>query len=115
MVAAQAYINQIEVGFAAMIAVQKARVNTTPMYAENAAYFRDFQVELSNLEKDEKQLKKEIQQKGLRNQQLDALINIYQQKLTILKQLQLEMNKTNNRFKQQCGPVDTSRSYFISI
>ena len=52
---------------------------------------------------------------GLTANQLDQLIDLYQYKLTVLKQLQLEMNKTNNRFKQNRGPVDSTRAYFINI
>ena len=62
-----------------------------------------------------KRQKKEISKKGLTDQQLDQLINLYQYKLTVLKQLQLEMNKTNNRYKQNRGPVDSTRAYFINI
>jgi hypothetical protein len=67
------------------------------------------------MEKEEKNIKSTISRRGINNDLLYQLINLYQQKLTILKQLQLEMNKTNNRFKQNRGPVDTTRTYFLSI
>ena len=72
-------------------------------------------MQIQQIEADEKQLKKEISKKGLTANQLDQLIDLYQYKLTVLKQLQLEMNKTNNRFKQNRGPVDSTRAYFINI
>ena len=46
---------------------------------------------------------------------LDQLINLYQQKLNTLKQLQTEMNKTNTRYKQSRGPVDSTRTYFLNL
>lgn len=108
-------INNLESSFTQVINLQKARISTTPMYAESAAYFNDFKVEMRQMEKDEAQIKKDITTKGMTNELLDQLINIYQQKLNILKQLQLEMNKTNNRYKQNRASVDTVRTYFLSI
>jgi hypothetical protein len=108
-------INALEASFIQVINLQKARISTTPMYAESAAYFNDFKVEMRQMEKDEAQIKKDITTKGMTNELLDQLINIYQQKLNMLKQLQLEMNKTNNRYKQNRASVDTVRTYFLSI
>ena len=85
------------------------------MYAESAEYFKDFNTQIKLMEKEEKNIKSTIAKHGINNDLLDQLINLYQQKLTVLKQLQLEMNKTNNRFKQTRGPIDTTRTYFLSI
>jgi len=105
----------METGFTQIINLQKGKISTTPMYAESASYFNEFKSQINQLEQEEKQIKKEISKKGLTDQQLDQLINLYQYKLTVLKQLQLEMNKTNNRYKQNRGPVDSTRAYFINI
>lgn len=110
-----AAFRNIQAGFVQVINLQKARINTIPMYAESADYFKDFSIEIRQMEKEEKIILSAISRRGINNDLLDQLINLYQQKLTILKQLQLEMNKTNNRYKQHRGPVDTTRSYFISI
>lgn len=110
-----ALIRNIESSFTQVINLQRDRISTTPMFAETPAYFNDFKIEIRQLEKEEKAIKTEITKKGLINDHLDQLINLYQQKLNILKQLQLEMNKTNNRFKQNREPVDTTRTYFLSI
>jgi len=107
--------NDLESSFTQVINLQKARISTYPMYAESADYFKDFNIQIKQMEKEEKDIKSSISKSGINNDLLDQLINLYQQKLTILKQLQLEMNKTNNRFKQNRGPVDTTRSYFLSI
>ena len=110
-----ALLNNVETSFTQVINLQKARISTYPMYAENANYFNDFNIQIKQMEKEEKNIKSTISRRGINNDLLDQLINLYQQKLTILKQLQLEMNKTNNRFKQNRGPVDTTRTYFLSI
>lgn len=108
-------LNDLENSFTQVINLQRARVESTPMYAETPEYFSDFKIQLKQMEKDEKQIKQDIGRRGISNDLLDQLINLYQQKLNILKQLQLEMNKTNNRFKQNRGPVDTTRTYFLNI
>ncbi len=110
-----ASLASVETGFTQVINLQRGKISTTPMYAESAAYFNEFKMQIQQIEADEKQLKKEISKKGLTANQLDQLIDLYQYKLTVLKQLQLEMNKTNNRFKQNRGPVDSTRAYFINI
>jgi hypothetical protein len=108
-------LTSMETGFTQIINLQKGKISTTPMYAESASYFNEFKSQINQIEQEEKQIKKEISKKGLTDQQLDQLINLYQYKLTVLKQLQLEMNKTNNRYKQNRGPVDSTRAYFINI
>lgn len=108
-------LKNFESSFIQVINLQKARISTMPMYAESAEYFKDFNTQIKLMEKEEKNIKSIIAKHGINNDLLDQLINLYQQKLTVLKQLQLEMNKTNNRFKQTRGPIDTIRTYFLSI
>ena len=113
--AALQMLNEVETSFTQVINLQRARVSTIPMYAETPAYFNDFKVQIKQMERDEKQIKTDISKRGLNDELLDQLINLYQQKLNTLKQLQIEMNKTNNRFKQSRGPVDTTHTYFLNI
>jgi hypothetical protein len=108
-------LNEVESSFTQVINLQRARVSSTPMYAETADYFNDFKVQIKQMERDEKQIKSDIAKRGLNDELLDQLINLYQQKLNTLKQLQLEMNKTNNRYKQYRGPVDSTHTYFLNI
>jgi hypothetical protein len=111
----QTALNDLESSFTQVINLQRARVSNMPMYAETPEYFSDFKVQMRQMEKDEKVLKADISKRGLSGELLDQLINLYQQKLNTLKQLQIEMNKTNNRFKQNRGPVDSTRTYFLNI
>ena len=108
-------LSNIENSFTQVINLQRARVSSMPMYAETPEYFIDFKIQIRQMAKDEKVIKSDIAKRGMNDALLDQLINLYQQKLTILKQLQIEMNKTNNRFKQNRGPVDSTRTYFLNI
>ena len=108
-------LTNIESSFTQVINLQRARVSNTPMYAETPEYFKDFKIQIRQIEKDEKAIKSDIAKRGMTDELLDQLINVYEQKLNTLKQLQIEMNKTNNRFKQNRGPVDSTRTYFLNI
>lgn len=113
--AALALLQSVETSFTQVINLQKDRVSSMPMYAESAEYFKDFKLQFQQMEKDEKSIKSDIVKRGLNDAILDQLINLYQQKLGLLKQLQTEMNKTNNRYRLNREPVDSTRSYFLNL
>ena len=106
---------ELENSFSQVINLQRATISTIPMYAETPEYFKDFKLQLKQIDKDEKGLKSDITRNGMNSELLDQLINLYQQKLSLLKQMQLEMNKTNNRYKQNRAPIDSTKSYFIKL
>jgi len=110
-----AVLSDIENSFTQVINLQRDKVSTMPMYAETPDYFNDFKIQIRQIDKDEKMIKSDITKNGMNDNLLDQLINLYQQKLTILKQLQIEMNKTNNRYKQNRGPVDSAKTYFLKM
>ena len=112
---ARNFLHEIETSFTPVINLQRSRISNTPMYTETPDYFKDFTIEIRQIEKDEKVIKSDISKRGLTDELLDQLINLYQQKLNTLKQLQIEMNKTNNRYKQSRGPVDSVKTYFLNI
>jgi hypothetical protein len=95
-----AMLHHLEAGFIQIISLQLDRVRSTPLYAEGPGYFSDFKKQFSQLDEDEQALKKNIQHNGLTDDRLDALINIYQQKIQVLKQLQNEINKTNKYYRK---------------
>lgn len=105
----------LESSFTQVINLQKARISTTPLYAESPSYFKDFKLQMQQMEKDEKQIKVFISKNGMTDELLDQLINVYQQKLTMLKQLQNEMQKLNTRYKQNRTSVDTAKTYFLNL
>jgi hypothetical protein len=108
-------LHNIESSFTQVINLQRDRVSSIPMYAETPEYFNDFKIQIRQMEKDEKVIKSDIAKRGMNDVILDQLINLYQQKLNTLKQLQIEMNKTNNRYKQNRGPVDSTKTYFLNL
>jgi hypothetical protein len=108
-------LQNLENSFTQVINLQRDRVSSMPMYAESPEYFNDFKVQIKQMEKDEKVIKSDIAKRGMNDQLLDQLINLYQQKLNTLKQLQTEMNKTNNRYKQGRNPVDSTKTYFLNL
>jgi len=112
---ARSFLHEIETSFTQVIDLQRSRISHTPMYTETPDYFKDFTIEIRQIEKDEKVIKSDIAKRGMTDELLDQLINLYQQKLNTLKQLQIEMNKTNNRYKQSRGPVDSVKTYFLNI
>lgn len=108
-------LQQMENNFTQVIYMQKAKINQTPLFGESAAYYKDFIDKLNQMEKDEKLIKKDILQLGLTPELMEQLINVYQQKLNVLKLLQTEIIKTNNRYKQNRSAADTLKTNFIEI
>lgn len=111
----QVKMASLESSFTQVINLQKARISTTPLYAESPNYFKDFKLQMQQMEKDEKQIKHFISKNGMSDELLDQLINVYQQKLNMLKQLQNEMQKLNTRYKQNRESVDTAKTYFLNL
>jgi hypothetical protein len=111
----QSKLISMEASFTQVINMQKARISTTPLYAESPTYFSDFHIQLHQMEKDESQIKSYIQKNGMSDELLEQLINVYQQKLNMLKQLQIEMQKLNSRFKQNRPAFDTLKTYFLNL
>ena len=110
-----ALLNNVEKSFGQVINLQKARINTTPLNAENPTYFNDFYREIRSMDTDEQTIKHEMKKLGVTPEMLDRLITIYQQKLNVLKQLQTEIQKTNNRFNKGRTPVEAEKIYFLHI
>jgi hypothetical protein len=102
--------NQLEKTYSSVVDLQMDKIKNTPVYGENASYFSFFQTQLRGLGSDEQNVKRDIKRSGLNNEQIEAMINIYQQKISILKQLQREINKTNNKVKKS-NPNVTKPSY----
>lgn len=111
----QQEINNIENNFNSVITLAKNKIANTPIYGENASFYSDFIDKFKQMENDEKVVKKEIVQFGLNDMLLEQLINIYQQKLNVLKLLQSEIHKTNIRFKQYRNAVDTLKASYLEI
>ncbi|MES2773434.1 MAG: hypothetical protein V4722_04590 [Bacteroidota bacterium] len=110
-----AIITPLQQSYAQLISLQLNRLRTTPVFAESPKYFDDFKVQLKQMDADEAAIKKEIKTNGLNDALLDQLINVSQQRLNLLKNLQTEINKMNNRVRQNQLPQDSTHSYFLNI
>ncbi len=108
-------LRYVENSFMQVINIEKQKINSSPLYAESPAYFNDFKNRMMQMDNDEKLLRNDIKTKGPSNDMIQQLINIYQQKLNLLKQLQTEMNKMNSRYKQNKSASDSLSTYFLNI
>jgi hypothetical protein len=105
--------SQLEKSYASVVNIQLDKVKNTPVYGENASYFSFFQKQLADLGEDERKVKLEIKKHGIHNEQIESMINIYQQNINLLKQLQSEISKTNNKVKKNNS--DTEKPTFITF
>lgn len=108
-------LQNIETNFSQLVNIQLHKVRSLPLYAEGPEYYSEFKKQFQQLEQDEKELKKDIQKTGLRNENLENLIKVCQQKLNLLKLLQNEINKTNSRYKQNNQSDTATQTNHINI
>lgn len=97
----QMAVQSIDENFSKLLNAQLRNINQTPIYAENKDMFDGFKNQYHQLETAEKQLKADIVNFGMEEQLLQQLIFINQQKLNLLKSLQVEINKVNNNIPPQ--------------
>jgi hypothetical protein len=108
-------VNEMSASFINVVNLQRKELSKTPIYGETGDYYSDFKAQFYRLEKEEKDLKTQMSKSGPADNAVERLIDIYQQKINILKQLQNEINKTNSRYKLS-RPDDKSVSkQFIHI
>lgn len=88
-------LHNMEFGFTQVIDMKLEKIRTTPLLSVDAEYFDVFKKQFYQLDQDEKAVKKKMISEGTTDEALEQLINIYQQKINVLKQLQNEINKTN--------------------
>jgi hypothetical protein len=104
-------LQHMEAGFIHIINSQLKQIRATPLYAENADYFSTFKKQFYQLNEDEKAWKKRVGSGTVNEEQLDELINIYEQKLKVLRLLQAEIIKTNKHYRQTGSAVAAHNSY----
>lgn len=108
---AQYVIADVEVGnFTQLIDYQKQYISTLPIYGQKPSYFNDFKQQLKQMDADEKDVRNDIKKHGLNSNQIELLINIYQQKITLLKQLNQAINRINKSYSQTRMQKDSTKS-----
>ncbi|MCP9751283.1 hypothetical protein [Ferruginibacter sp. HRS2-29] len=109
-----ALMKSFKESYGELVNYQLQNIRTTPVYAENPAYFNDFKTRLRQMDTDEAAIRTNIRQNGISNTLIEQLINVYQQKLDVLKSLQQEINKMNTRVQQE-NPADSLNKYYLNI
>jgi hypothetical protein len=108
-------MQSFEYNYTQLVKLQLKNIRQTPVYGETPDYFNDFKQTLKQIDTDEAIIKKNISTNGLSDVLLEQLINVYQEKINVLKNLQQEMNKINNKVKENQLPTDTLKSHYINI
>lgn len=99
--------------YAQLVKLQLKSIRATPVWGEAPSYFSDFKSSLQQMDADEAALRTIIKRNGLDEHLLEQVINIYQQKLDLLKTLKSEIGKVNRSPKPtNTGSLET---YFINI
>jgi|GEM_PF-2188362 len=103
-------IEDVEVGnFSQVINYQRQYISTLPIYGQKPGYFSDFKQQLQQMDSDEKSVRNDIKKHGLNPKQIELLINIYQQKINLLKQLNQEIDRVNKSFYQNHSQKDSTK------
>jgi hypothetical protein len=98
-----------------LVNLQLKNIRNTPVYGEAPDYFDGFKKALVQIEGDELSIRTHIKDKGLNDALLEQLINVYQEKLNLLKNLQQEINQMNKKLKDNQQPSETLTVHFINI
>lgn len=108
-------VRDLQNNYAQLVNMQVARLNKMPVYAVSDNYFNTFKDQLKSLDSGEVSLRREIRKYGLNDELLQQLININQQKLNVLKTLQSEINKINNRVLGDRPKQDSMKTSYLNI
>jgi len=108
-------MNSFEHNYSQLVNLQLKNIRNTPVYGEAPDYFDGFKKTFVQIDSDEQSIKKHIKTSGLNDALLEQLINVYQEKLNVLKNLQHEINKMNKKLKDNQQPSDTLTGHYINI
>lgn len=104
-------VDMLQENYTSIINLQLKKLESTPIHVESPDYFHAFKKQWYDMEKDEQKIKDDIGLYGLTDPVLTQFIQLYQQKLLLLKQLQDEINKMNNRAQQYPEMQSKSPTY----
>jgi hypothetical protein len=107
-------VDLLQENYASIINVQLKKLEATPIHVESPGYFHAFKKQWYDMEKDEKKIQEDIKLYGLNDAVLTQFIQLYQAKLLLLKQLQDEINKMNNR-AHQYPEMQTRKPSFLKM
>lgn len=105
----------IDKSYSSLIDEQLRKIRATPLWAENGSYFSFYTEQFKQMDRDEQTVRNDIKRYGLTSQLLDQLINVNQQKLNVLKDLQTEVNKMNNKVREKQSPAGKPEVHYLNI
>jgi hypothetical protein len=108
-------VHLIDKSYATLINNQLKKLRSTPLYAENSNYFAFYVDQFKQMDHDEQTVRDDIKRYGLTNEFLEQLINVYQQKLNLLKSLQTEVNKMNNKVRERLARPGKPEAHYLNI
>lgn len=108
-------IDAIDKNYSSLIDYELRKLRAIPLYAENGSYFSFYVEQFKQMDQDEQQVRSDIKTYGLTGEFLQQLINVYQQKLNVLKDLQMEINKMNNKVMEKEGPSQKAEVHYLNI
>src|SRR6185312_14690815 len=108
-------IEAIDKSYSSLIDYQLKKLRGTPLYAEDGHYFSFYTEQFKQMDRDEQQVRNDIKTYGLTGEFLEQLINVYQQKLNVLKNLQTEINKMNNKVREKQSPSGKAEVHYLNI
>ena len=108
-------MQSFEHNYTQLVKLQLKSIRSTPVYGETQDFFSGFKQTLQQIDADEAVIKNNIRTNGLDDILLEQLINVYQEKLNVLKNLQHEINKMNKKLKDNQQPSDTLTGHYINI
>jgi hypothetical protein len=108
-------VDLIDKSYSSLIDNQLKKLRATPLYAENGSYFSFYVDQFKQMDHDEQAVRNDIKTYGLTTEFLEQLINVYQQKLNVLKNLQTEINKMNNKVREKQARSATPEVHYLDI
>jgi hypothetical protein len=108
-------VANIDKSYSSLIDYQLRKLRATPLYAENGSYFSFYTEQFKQMDQDEQAVRNDIKTYGLTGEFLEQLINVYQQKLNLLKNLQTEVNKMNNKVREKQAPSGKPEVHYLNI
>ncbi len=111
----QQLLQSFENNYNKLVSLQMNAIRQTPVYTTSADYFNDFKTALNRTTVDETSIKNKIKTDGLNEELLEQLIKIYQNRINLLKALQHEIIRVNNKVKENLTPSDTIIASYIKI
>lgn len=107
-------IEKLSAGYATLISSRLQQLRAMPVYAECTEYFSDFTGQLKQMDKDELSIQQDLEHYGLQDALIEQLIDVYERKLKLLKELQAQITRMNRKAGSRAD-VPKTEPCFINL